>query len=58
MQSPRSQQDVYVAVYAFDAENEAELTLREGDRIRVYNKDAGEWWEGQLADGRTYVSLQ
>ena len=41
----------YVAVYDFDAENEAELTLREGDVVQVLHCD-GEWWEGELQDGR------
>lgn len=45
--------DLYQAIYAFDAENPAELTLHEGDIVRVFNKEGGEWWEGQLADGRT-----
>ena len=45
--------DLYQAIYAFDAENPAELTLQEGDIVRVFNKEGGEWWEGQVADGRT-----
>lgn len=44
--------DLYQAIYPFQAENAAELELAEGDIIRVFNKEGGEWWEGQLADGR------
>ncbi|XP_064196339.1 CD2-associated protein-like isoform X2 [Anguilla rostrata] len=38
------------AIYPFDASNEDELTLKEGDIICVLNKETGEpgWWRGEV----------
>lgn len=41
----------YQSAYAFKAETEAELDLNVGDIVAVYAMD-GDWWEGELADGR------
>lgn len=41
----------YQAEYPFQAESEAELSLKVGDIVQVYAMD-GDWWEGELADGR------
>ncbi|KAJ8009151.1 hypothetical protein DPEC_G00085920 [Dallia pectoralis] len=38
------------ATFAFEATNEDELTLKEGDVIRILSKDTGEpgWWRGEF----------
>ncbi|XP_010880974.1 CD2-associated protein isoform X3 [Esox lucius] len=38
------------ATFAFEATNEDELTLKEGDVIRILSKDTGEpgWWRGEI----------
>ncbi|KAL7715029.1 SH3 domain-containing protein [Entamoeba marina] len=35
------------ALYDYEASDETELSLREGDVIDIYNND-GDWWEGEL----------
>ena len=37
-----------VAMYDLAAEDEGELSFREGDRIEVIRKDPSGWWEGRL----------
>ncbi|KAI9500369.1 hypothetical protein BX070DRAFT_237757 [Coemansia spiralis] len=49
----------YVKVlYDYDAENERELTIREGDVISVLAVSADGWWEGELTDRRTGRAVQ
>ncbi|XP_029589399.1 CD2-associated protein isoform X2 [Salmo trutta] len=38
------------AIFAFEATNEDELTLKEGDVIQILSKDTGEpgWWRGEI----------
>ena len=38
------------ALYNYDAQEPSELTLREGDTVRILQK-SGEWWFGSV-DGR------
>ena len=39
-----------VALYAFDGQNNGDLSFREGDRIKVVKKtdSTDDWWEGEL----------
>ncbi|KAJ2256526.1 formin-binding protein [Coemansia sp. RSA 455] len=49
----------YVKVlYDYDAENEKELTIRDGDVISVLAVSADGWWEGEMTDRRTGRPLQ
>ncbi|KAJ2653883.1 formin-binding protein [Coemansia sp. RSA 1250] len=49
----------YVKVlYDYDADNEKELTIREGDVISVLAVSADGWWEGEMTDRRTGKSIQ
>ncbi|KAJ2037224.1 formin-binding protein [Coemansia sp. S3946] len=49
----------YVKVlYDYDAENDKEMTIRDGDVISVLAVSAGGWWEGEMTDRRTGRPLQ
>ncbi|KAJ1821283.1 formin-binding protein, partial [Coemansia sp. RSA 2598] len=49
----------YVKVlYDYDAENDKELSIREGDVISVIAVSADGWWEGEMTDRRTGKSVQ
>ncbi|KAJ2156533.1 formin-binding protein [Coemansia sp. RSA 552] len=49
----------YVKVlYDYDADNDKELSIREGDVISVLAVSADGWWEGELTDRRTGRPLQ
>ncbi|KAJ2235561.1 formin-binding protein [Coemansia sp. RSA 485] len=49
----------YVKVlYDYDAENEKELSIKEGDVISVFAVSPDGWWEGELTDRRTGKSVQ
>ncbi|KAJ2840692.1 formin-binding protein [Coemansia sp. 'formosensis'] len=49
----------YVKVlYDYDAENDKELTIRDGDVISVLAVSADGWWEGEMTDRRTGRPLQ
>ncbi|KAJ1820796.1 formin-binding protein [Coemansia sp. RSA 2675] len=49
----------YVKVlYDYDAENEKELTIRDGDVISVLAVSADGWWEGEMTDRRTGRPMQ
>ncbi|KAJ2076914.1 formin-binding protein [Coemansia sp. RSA 988] len=44
----------YVKVlYDYDAENDKELSIKEGDVISVLSVSADGWWEGEMTDRRT-----
>ncbi len=45
--------NLYVTIYSFEAENEAELSFQEGNIIQVIGKSNDDWWEGRLGNGRT-----
>lgn len=42
--------EICKATFAFEATNDDELTLKEGDIIQILSKDTGEpgWWRGQI----------
>eukprot|EP00026_Physarum_polycephalum_P002600 Phypoly_transcript_02607.p1 GENE.Phypoly_transcript_02607~~Phypoly_transcript_02607.p1 ORF type:complete len:872 (+),score=218.83 Phypoly_transcript_02607:31-2616(+) len=46
--SPRQQ---VRALYDFEAENEDELNMRQGDIVTVLSKEDDNWWEGELPTG-------
>ncbi|KAJ2891291.1 formin-binding protein [Coemansia aciculifera] len=49
----------YVKVlYDYDAENDKELTIRDGDVISVLDVSADGWWEGEMTDRRTGRPVQ
>ncbi|KAJ2086428.1 formin-binding protein [Coemansia sp. RSA 986] len=49
----------YVKVlYDYDAENDKELSIREGDVISVFSVSADGWWEGERTDRHTGRSVQ
>jgi hypothetical protein len=39
-----------VALYAFEGQNDGDLSFREGDQIKVVKKtdSTDDWWEGEL----------
>jgi SH3 domain-containing kinase-binding protein 1 len=41
-------------MYAYKAQRDEELSLREGDIINVLNSE-GDWWEGELKGKRGLV---
>lgn len=41
-----------VAMYPYDASRADELTIQPGDVIAVLYKENGNWWMGEMADGR------
>lgn len=43
---------VAIALYPYDAGDENELSLQEGDRITVYHKGEDGWWLGELRGKR------
>ncbi|KAJ2803987.1 formin-binding protein [Coemansia guatemalensis] len=49
----------YVKVlYDYDAENDKELSIKEGDVISVLAVSADGWWEGEMTDRRTGRPIQ
>ncbi|KAI7820583.1 hypothetical protein BX661DRAFT_134204, partial [Kickxella alabastrina] len=49
----------YVKVlYDYDADNNKELTIREGDVISVLAVSADGWWDGEMTDRRTGRAIQ
>ncbi|KAJ2313722.1 formin-binding protein, partial [Coemansia sp. RSA 2705] len=49
----------YVKVlYDYDADNDKELTIREGDVISVLAVSADGWWEGEMTDRRSGRPMQ
>ncbi len=43
------------AVYAYTAQAQGDLTIAEGDVIRLLSRVGDEWLEGQLANGQKGV---
>ncbi|OMH79033.1 Cell division control protein 15 [Zancudomyces culisetae] len=39
------------AIFDYEAEEEWEISLREGDVIAVYRRNEDGWWEGEIVDG-------
>ncbi|GAB1225124.1 hypothetical protein ENUP19_0242G0021 [Entamoeba nuttalli] len=39
-------EEVVVCQFAYSAENETELSIKEGDKIKIVNKK-GDWWQGE-----------
>jgi len=37
-----------VALFDYQGTDEAELSMKKGDRIKVIKKDDGGWWQGEL----------
>ncbi|KAJ2609593.1 formin-binding protein [Coemansia sp. RSA 1365] len=49
----------YVKVlYDYDAENDKELSIKEGEVISVLSVSADGWWEGEMTDRRTGRPIQ
>ncbi|CAF97042.1 unnamed protein product, partial [Tetraodon nigroviridis] len=52
---------IYTAIYDFNAEQEGDLSVQEGDVLRIIKKSADEWWLAQDSEGnrgvvpRTYL---
>lgn len=46
-------QEVFVAAYEFQPEEEGELYFKRGDKIQVLDKEDANWWKGRnLASGQ------
>ncbi|BFU21679.1 SH3 domain containing protein [Entamoeba histolytica HM-1:IMSS-B] len=46
MKKEEEHEEVVVCQFAYSAENETELSLKEGDKIKILNKK-GDWWQGE-----------
>ncbi|EDR25025.1 hypothetical protein EDI_285400 [Entamoeba dispar SAW760] len=46
MKSEEEHEEIVVCQFAYSAENETELSLKEGDKIKILNKK-GDWWQGE-----------
>lgn len=42
----------YRALYDYEPENEGEMTMREGEALRITEKDSSGWWYALAEDGR------
>ena len=45
----------FVALYDYDAVDDTELSLQEGDHLTLISKDDSGWWEGKTMNGKTGV---
>ena len=45
---PVDQDNLYVALYDYNARAEDDLTFRKGDHLIVTNQSDGDWWQAQI----------
>jgi len=46
--SPGGDDNVFIALYDYDARTAEDLTFRKGDKLKVLNDSDGDWWQAQL----------
>ena len=45
---PSNQGQIYVAAYDFQPQEEGEIELKRGDRIRMLDQSDANWWKGEV----------
>jgi len=46
--APSTDSQTYVAAYDFQPQEEGEIELKRGDRIRMLDKSDVNWWKGEV----------
>jgi hypothetical protein len=46
--APSTDNQTYVAAYDFTPQEEGEIELKRGDRIRMLDQEDANWWKGYI----------
>nr|CAB3247115.1 tyrosine-protein kinase SRK2 [Phallusia mammillata] len=54
MPQPQSYENVYIALYDYEARTHDDLSFLKDDQLEVLDKDEGEWWRARLINRHTF----
>ena len=52
---PANDPQMYVAAFDFVPQEEGEIELKRGERIRMLDQSDANWWKGRTTDARSLV---